>query len=150
MVVIDSRVLRTYRQSENLACFLLKQGPLEAKNGLGIYHGGRLRPAAVDILLGEVLRRAFPMLQDLINPENLAEHDSEIISRILVRKSVGSTTIAWVEAHVGWGCPHLILRVIVRAVLLLAVLDVVTGGDLVIIGVVLFFLPSMTVDAAVF
>ena len=75
MVVIE-RILRTYRQSENLACFLLKQGSLEAENGLWVYNRGRLWPAAVDILLWEVLRRTFPMLQDLINPEYLAEHDS--------------------------------------------------------------------------
>ena len=149
MVVID-RVLRAYRQCENLACFLLKQGPLEAENGLWVYDWSRLRPAAVDILLGEVLRRAFPMLQDLINPEYLAEHDSEIIGRILVRKPVRSATIARVEAHVCWGCPHLVLRVVVRAVLLLTVLDVIAGCDLVVVGVVLFLLPAMTVDAAIF
>ena len=67
-----------------------------------------------------------------------------------MRKSVGSATIARVEAHVCWGCSHLVLRVVVRAVLLLAVLDIVADCHLVVVGVVLFLLPAMTVDAAIF
>ena len=68
--------LRTYGQCENFTCIVLQQGSLEAQNSLWVQYGGWLRPTAIDILSGEVLRRAFPMLQDLINSEYLAEHDS--------------------------------------------------------------------------
>ena len=67
-----------------------------------------------------------------------------------MRKSVGSATIARVEAHVCWGCSHLVLRVVVRAVLLLAVINAVTSYHLVVVGVVLFLFPAVTVDAAIF
>ena len=64
-------------------------------------------------------------------------------------QSVWNTTITRVEAHIRRGRSHLVIRVIVWAVLLFAVFNVVTGRHFVVIRVVLFLFPAMTIYTAV-
>ena len=89
------------------------------------------------------------MLQDLIHALNLAKHDPQVISYILVGQAIRKSSVAWVELQIGWRDSHLVLRVIVRTVLLLAVGDAVTGCDFVVVRVVLFLLPPVTIEAAI-
>lgn len=89
------------------------------------------------------------MLQDLIHALNLAKHDPQVISYILVGQAVRKSSVARVKPQIGRRDSHLALRVIVRTVLLPAVGDAVTGCDFVVVRVVLFLLPAVTVEAAI-
>ena len=69
---------------ENLTCLILKEDSLEAQDSLRVQDWSGLWSTAIYILLRVELCGAFSMLQDLIGSEQLAKHDFEILSLILM------------------------------------------------------------------
>lgn len=89
------------------------------------------------------------MLQDLIRPEQLREHDFEEVGGVPLGQTVRITPVARVLPQIRRRGAHLAFRVIVRTVLFLAVVNAVAGGDLVVFRMVLFLLPAVAIHAAV-
>ena len=106
-------------------------------------------PTTIDILLRVVLGWTFAMLQYLISSEQLAEHDSEILSFILMRYSVSSPTVSWVQAHRKVRLTHLSLKVVVGAVFLLAISDTIASCNFIVVWVIFFLFPAMAVDTTI-
>ena len=77
-------LMRADRKLEDVLIGQLKQGSLEAKNNLWVNYGRRLRTTPVDLLLWEELELTLAMLQDLVDSLRISEHDSHVISSILV------------------------------------------------------------------
>ena len=79
----------------------------------------------------------------------MVKHDSKVISYVLVCQTVWETTIARVKSQVGRRRSHFAFWVIVRTMFLLAVCHAITSCDFVVIGMILFLLPAMTVKTAI-